>query len=861
MMEMTMSKTCNRCGHPLEGADECSVCLLQLGQSQPGPDQPAQFAMPTAEELNEQLPQLEITRLVGRGGMGAIYHARQRSLDRDVAVKLIAREVSGDTAFLERFQREAKTLAKLSHPNIVTIYDYGHTSEGQAYLIMEYVDGINLREAISSHSVGSGDALELVTKMCHALEYAHSKGVVHRDIKPENILLGEDGTLKIADFGIAKIVDDAVAPPTLTATRQVLGSLHYLAPEHLEAPQEVDHRVDLYALGVVLYELLTGQLPLGRYEPPSNVGARATPAIDALVMKSLNRKPAQRYQSAAEMNADLEQVASGDLGDQPPVAGPGPARSVSVPFTVDAMGGFAVAVGILHADADNLNAEFRIRDAIWGNIKGGTHVVDIPRHRLTRLELVKGVFGSKLIIGADKISTLGSFPNAEIGRVELNVARSDSRYGTQLVQTLGFATPDAHSAWKTSAAYEASDSKRVFFAVMLIICALLNGGALAISELLIVQIMRDGVTIAIPAIMAAITMGPLAILQLVTGIINLVGRPKALSITTSILSCLPVTPVWLFSCPIGIWALRWLTASPEAAARAAASKSRPSWGATTRLFVREMRWSRVFAALNVVGLIVLVGGIVAYRFGWYPVTMHFRVVDPKAAAEAYPLDRQVQQRLNPFNVSVKFATNRGEYGSEISVRTYQFRQSQVAERLGMKGDVQTVWLAPAPEGGSPTDPAMSDIPAVAGLDLGQVAVVREGIGLSVACASTATELDSAHVTSVRRQAVAHISAAGQPSPSPDTSEDAALPEYAGQGELIVELTAAGRENLNQSLPAVAGCSLGLVIDGLLQGVADPELISNQQIRFRLADGSHLSANAIVSGIRGPRLSSHLELID
>ena len=162
--------------------------------------------------------------------MGAVYHARQTSLDRDVALKVIHKKVSSDAAFVERFAREAKTLAKLSHPNIVTIFDYGQTADGTAYLVLEYVDGIHLREAISSGSIGADEALHVVSTICGALEYAHSKGVVHRDIKPENILLGEDGTLKVADFGIAKIVDESVRVPTLTATRQVLGSLHYLAP-------------------------------------------------------------------------------------------------------------------------------------------------------------------------------------------------------------------------------------------------------------------------------------------------------------------------------------------------------------------------------------------------------------------------------------------------------------------------------------------------------------------------------------------------------------------------------------------------------------------------------------------------------
>ena len=160
----------------------------------------------------------EIIEQAGAGGMGEVYRAKDTRLDRTVAIKILPDSIAGNAGFKERFEREAKTLARLSHPNIVTIFDFGRTIDGQAYLVMEFVDGINLREAMASNSVAREDALGLISTICKALEYAHSKGVVHRDIKPENILLGEDGTVKVADFGIAKIVDNSISTPTLTAT-------------------------------------------------------------------------------------------------------------------------------------------------------------------------------------------------------------------------------------------------------------------------------------------------------------------------------------------------------------------------------------------------------------------------------------------------------------------------------------------------------------------------------------------------------------------------------------------------------------------------------------------------------------------
>ncbi|MCB1630173.1 MAG: serine/threonine protein kinase, partial [Xanthomonadales bacterium] len=167
----------------------------------------------------------------------------------------------------ERFAREARTLAKLSHSNIVTVFEFGER-EGLYYLMMEYVDGLNLREAIQTAALDPSDALEIVSQVCAALQYAHEEGVVHRDIKPENVLLDSRGRVKIADFGLAKLLGLSPIEITLTATHQVMGTFHYMAPEQLERPLEVDHRADIYSLGVVFYELLTGELPLGRFKLP-----------------------------------------------------------------------------------------------------------------------------------------------------------------------------------------------------------------------------------------------------------------------------------------------------------------------------------------------------------------------------------------------------------------------------------------------------------------------------------------------------------------------------------------------------------------------------------------------------------------
>jgi tRNA A-37 threonylcarbamoyl transferase component Bud32 len=289
----------------------CPRCLMAGAfQSILNPNRTSPYAgslePPTPEDVQEFFPHLEILGLIGAGGMGAVYQARQPNLDRVVALKLI-RPREDNPTFAERFVREAKAMAKLTHPNIVTIFESGEAG-GSLYLIMEYIDGVTLREAIRAKAVQPADAMKIVGQLCDALEYAHSQGVVHRDIKPENILLDRTGKVKVVDFGLAKLADDNAM--SLTHTRQAMGTPHYMAPEQWEKPTEVDHRADIYALGVVIYELLTGELPLGRFDPPS-VKSRLDARIDEIVLKLLAKEPDRRYQRASDVRTALFGI--GDL--------------------------------------------------------------------------------------------------------------------------------------------------------------------------------------------------------------------------------------------------------------------------------------------------------------------------------------------------------------------------------------------------------------------------------------------------------------------------------------------------------------------------------------------------------------------
>jgi tRNA A-37 threonylcarbamoyl transferase component Bud32 len=322
---MAERRHCEQCGAevaPDAPQGLCPQCLMKLGlptnvQARQGPGatrtKPANtglFIPPDPEELAGQFPQLEIIELLGQGGMGAVYKARQKQLSRLVALKILPPQTGQDPAFAERFNREARSLALLNHPNIVTVHDFGHTSEGLYYFIMEFVEGTDLRRVLQGKQLSTAEALAVVPQICAALQFAHDEGVVHRDIKPENILMDKKGRVKIADFGLARLMDQADAAFTLTAADQRMGTPHYMAPEQVEHPHQVDHRADIYSLGVVFYEMLTGELPIGRFDPPSQK-VHVDVHLDEVVLHTLEKSPERRYQHASELKTDVEAISMG----------------------------------------------------------------------------------------------------------------------------------------------------------------------------------------------------------------------------------------------------------------------------------------------------------------------------------------------------------------------------------------------------------------------------------------------------------------------------------------------------------------------------------------------------------------------
>ena len=282
------------------------VALFGLSAEEPSAH--GTWEPPSLDEVARLFPKWKVLGLLGRGGMGAVYHLHQPDLDREVAVKLLPIESCNDERQVARFQREARTLAKLKHPGIVALHEAGITPAGHFFFVMEHVDGQPLSALIARGRISVASAIEIVREVCDALAYAHGQGVVHRDIKPSNILIDAAGHAKVADFGLAHLDQtETEGALSLSRTGMFVGTAAYTAPEQARDSTRVDHRADLYSLGVLLYEMLTGDLPRGTFQPPSRkVGSDSR--LDSVVQKALQERPEDRYQAASDLKNDVSAV-------------------------------------------------------------------------------------------------------------------------------------------------------------------------------------------------------------------------------------------------------------------------------------------------------------------------------------------------------------------------------------------------------------------------------------------------------------------------------------------------------------------------------------------------------------------------
>jgi serine/threonine-protein kinase len=339
----------------------------------------------------------ELAELVGTGGMSSVYRAHDRLLERDVALKVLHQQFLSDGEQVERFRREARAVAQLSHPNIVTVIDRGE-QDGRQYIVFEYVDGENLKSLVEREGpLPERDAIELGLQVARALGFAHEQGLVHRDVKPQNVLLNDGGGTKVTDFGIARSLD---VQGGLTQTGTVMGTSDYIAPEQARGSR-VDAQSDVYSLGAVLYELLTGEVPFKgdnfvavamRHinEPPPSVRERRpelSPCVDAVVRRAMAKEPRDRFGSMGELCselsdclAQLDGAATSSAAETMIVAPRGrrrrsrpprpPAERPSVWPLIMLLAGLAALAGILAAVFTFTDSGQRIKDAVGVKTNG-----------------------------------------------------------------------------------------------------------------------------------------------------------------------------------------------------------------------------------------------------------------------------------------------------------------------------------------------------------------------------------------------------------------------------------------------------------------------------------------------------------
>jgi serine/threonine protein kinase len=331
--------SCAQCAAelPADGTNGlCPACLMAEAMKPSGPKKA--WEPPTAEELAPHFPPYEIQRILGRGGMGAVYLARQISLNRLVAIKILPADLGDcDMGFAERFKNEAQAMAQLSHPGIVAVFDFGETANGLLYIVMEYIEGTDVQQMVAQQGrLHSAHAMAITAHVCDALAYAHSRGIIHRDIKPSNIMVSSEGVVKVADFGLAKM-DQGGQTASLTRSGMAMGTLHFMAPESLTLGSAVDQRADIYAVGVMLYQMLTGKLPQGLFEMPSFQVPGLDPRYDGIVAKALREDRDVRYQQASELRHDLDAILTQPVvkvepeSDQAPAAVPPPSAKPQRP--------------------------------------------------------------------------------------------------------------------------------------------------------------------------------------------------------------------------------------------------------------------------------------------------------------------------------------------------------------------------------------------------------------------------------------------------------------------------------------------------------------------------------------------------
>ena len=335
-------RSCGRYGRPVVNAAAVTICvdppidpLATQTPARPSPppatQAPAPAQTPRPKELSPppaispeslgaartfliedqvvSIPGHLIIEEIGRGGMGSVYRARRLKTGQTVAVKVLSQKLAARESFVLRFQREARAQALAAHPNVVEVFEQGEC-DGLFYFTMEYVEGVSLRHWVTDGQFSGREFFSLAAQTCCALDHIHGQRMIHRDIKPENIMIDRTRAVKLGDFGLVDVVDTEGHEANLTRTRAVLGTINYMAPEQAIDSSRVTNQVDIYSVGVVLYELLTGRVPQGRFDPPSLLNHLIDPRLDEPILKALEVEPKKRYPTVRALLSKLESISA-----------------------------------------------------------------------------------------------------------------------------------------------------------------------------------------------------------------------------------------------------------------------------------------------------------------------------------------------------------------------------------------------------------------------------------------------------------------------------------------------------------------------------------------------------------------------
>ncbi len=814
--------SCPQCASIHSPDGNCPVCLLNLAIGYQGADL-THDTPESIDQLSTQFPQYRIQRVIGRGGMGTIYQAKQVSLDRDVALKVIDRSICSDASFQDRFEREAKALAILNHPNIVTVYDYGRTADGLAYLVMEFVHGLNLREAMQAMPIDVPSAIRIIRELSEALRFAHSKGIIHRDIKPENVLLSDGDQVKLADFGIAKILNQR-DERKITATRQILGTAHYLAPEQWESPNDVDHRIDIYALGVMLYELLTQQLPIGNFEPPSHINPHVDPSLDEVVMKAMHRRPSARYPTVEAFQAALAGIAP--VASQQPVARNEPVQShedhavTYVPFQLESYLGFGVVNGTLQVHPAGLRIEYFTRDAIMGQIRSALTTIEADWNDLLQVQYKPGFLNAKLRLVSKSISLFAAFPENEAGSIALAIRNQDKAQAEVAMARIRTYCPRLAEGLPQPQSRDPEPHLTVV--AMLILFGILNIGLWLAFQMGIVSSDMSLGWKEIVSVINAFCLFPVGIAQVVCGMIYGIQGNRRAGLLGTIASSVPLSPLIFASLPFSFWARKQIQPNPPQAL-SVSQENGPAWGLTTTIFRIESRYAKWIALLETVVEILLFIGFAAWLFGGYPTVQRMRVV---GEADPEQLRGLVAARLSDMP-STTIAIDDSQ---RISIRCWRYQRDEVIDRLAIAETPELVIC------GDRTTPNPSEqkpifVPSGRGLLPGNV-VVRESAGNREVLVTQRIPISNSWVAAV---------------------------DIRGKGKLEITWSREGHARLQEILGRYSSRpTFGLEIDGWIEAVAESDPEGGKSMRFQWLDDSKHSATGVRAALRGPAMPVEFE---